>query len=237
MFSDSDPVADVPRLLTQLGSPVRVTCGVTVKIRFESKQDDLIAFSMYHHTNSPASRRQRWFMYAIIPALFCIFGGMSLLESVRRGIVDEVAFVIACCMYVIFATVASIAAYFLARWYWKLQFTRALRKLFAEGSNRNLFGWRELELANNRLLLKTELMDSSLDLRAIERIVTTDDYTFVYIASVSAYIIPMNLYPEDEYRKFVAELRAAWENYDGPKRVEEAPPKAVVEDRFAERPR
>jgi hypothetical protein len=61
-----------------------------MKIRFKSTQDDRIAFSMYHHANSPASRRQQWFTYAIIPGLFCFFGGISLLESVRRGIADEV---------------------------------------------------------------------------------------------------------------------------------------------------
>jgi hypothetical protein len=75
-----------------------------------------------------------------------------------------------------------------------------------------LLGWREMELVNNRLFVNTELLQSNLDLRAFEKIVSNGDYPFVYIASVSAYIIPMDGYAEEEFREFVADLREAWEN-------------------------
>jgi hypothetical protein len=71
-----------------------------------------------------------------------------------------------------------------------------------------------MELADNRLIVTTPLIHSIIDLRAIEKIVGTEEYTFVYIASTQAFVIPMNRYPEDEYRAFVAELREAWENID-----------------------
>ena len=75
-----------------------------------------------------------------------------------------------------------------------------------------MLGWREVELVDDRLVSKTELIDSSIDLRAIEKIAANKEYTFVYIASVNAITIPMTLYPEDEYRDFVAELREAWDH-------------------------
>ena len=47
----------------------------------------------------------------------------------------------------------------------------------------------------------------------------------------------MNLYPEDEYLEFVAELREAWENRDAPRPVEEpAPPRRQPDERIVERP-
>ena len=81
---------------------------------------------------------------------------------------------------------------------------RNVRRFLAEGSNRTLLGWRELALVHGRLILKSELVESSLDLRTIEKIVHGGNYTYVYISSITAYMIPMNLYPEDEYREFVA---------------------------------
>ena len=72
-----------------------------------------------------------------------------------------------------------------------------------------------------------------LDVRAIDKIVSDGDYTFVYIASIQAYVIPMNLYPEEEYRAFVAELREAWEHRD--EAAKEPPPgKAFADDRIVE---
>ena len=64
-----------------------------------------------------------------------------------------------------------------------------------------------------------------------------DNYTYVYIGSTSAYMIPMNLYPEDDYREFVDELREAWDNREAPRSIEETtkqnrPPDA----RIAEKP-
>jgi len=48
-----------------------------------------------------------------------------------------------------------------------------------------------------------------------------------------AYIIPMQLYPEEEYREFVAELRAAWENRGVPVPAEESP--RTVDERIIRR--
>jgi hypothetical protein len=98
------------------------------------------------------------------------------------------------------------------RWFLFYSMGRNTRKLLSEGSNRIMLGWRELELVNNRLVLTAELLQSSIDLRAIDKIVGNEDYTFVYIASVSAYIIPMNRSSEEEFREFVARLHEAWED-------------------------
>ena len=64
--------------------------------------------------------------------------------------------------------------------------------------------------------------------RAIEKIVGDGNYTFVYIASVSAYMIPMNRYPEDEYGEFVAELREAWDD-DTPKLAKRPVDEGIIE--------
>jgi hypothetical protein len=112
-----------------------------------------------------------------------------------------------------------------------------VRKFLAEGSNRTLVGWREMELVNGRLVVKTELFETVMDLRAIYKIVANDEFTFLYYSSITAYLIPMNLYPEDEYREFVAELREAWDNREAPRPSEEPEERARPSDaRIAEKP-
>ena len=115
----------------------------------------------------------------------------------------------------------SIPSYFFTRWRITASTLSSVRKLLAEGSNHSILGWRELELVNDRLRFTMELIEGSYDLRAIEKIVGNEHYTFVYVSSLQALIIPMTLYPEDEYRTFVAELRDAWEDRDAPPLAEE----------------
>ena len=95
-----------------------------------------------------------------------------------------------------------------------------------EGSNRAVLGRCDLPLWKPFGHEKREWMDSSVDLRAIQKIAQTDDYAFVYISSVNAIVIPLNRFPEDEYRDFVADLLEAWENRDAP-RPTEAPDERI----------
>jgi len=213
-----------------------------VKIRFETTIDDVIAFNRFHFAHSRTWRRQVWTQCLIGPAIFV---GLFLLIWMTRQIPDGVAagqmppdedlgF-----FYLLGAVIAiaSIIWVVVLRWYMNWTLGRNTRKFLAEGSNRVMFGWREMELVDNRLVLKTELVHSSLDLRAIEKIVGNEQYTYVYIAAAQAYMIPMDLYPEDEYRQFVAELREAWENRAAPRPVEEpdSSPRHA-DERIVERP-
>lgn len=182
-----------------------------MKIRFEITIDDIVAFNRFHFQNSPAFRRQVWTQMLMVPV---IIAGLYFLIYLNRDPFDDMGefpWIFAMAWVVI-----SLAWAVGIRWQIYQSLGKNTRKFLAEGSNRIILGWREMELTNRRLIIRTELTDSSFDLRAVEKIVHNEDYTFVYIASIQAYIIPMNLYPEDEYRAFAAELREAWENRDAP---------------------
>ncbi len=208
-----------------------------MKIRFESTIEDWVAFNRFHHANSPTTRRQWFQFFAMVPILLALAGLAGIWITFGAFREDPVICAILWAWAGAMGVGASIAWFFISRRYWASLLERNVRKLFAEGSNRSLLGWREMELVSGRLILKTELLHASMDLRAIERIASTDEYTYVYVASTSAYIIPMNLYPEDEYRQFVEDLRAAWENRGiAQPPVEEAPKRAQPDERIVERP-
>lgn len=186
-----------------------------MKIRFETTIDDVMAFNRFHMANSPTWRRQVWTQSLIIPGVFALLFFFLFFVSDVGQAINVVMWPTA-----IMLVIVSIGSVVFVRWFMSSSLDSNTRKFLAEGRNRIMFGWREMELVNNRLVLKTELMESSLDLRAIEKIVRDENYTFVYIASVSAYMIPMTLYPEDEYREFVAHLIEAWENREAPRPAE-----------------
>lgn len=185
-----------------------------MKIRFETTIEDVIAFQRFHYANSPAWRRQVWTQSLLLPVVLVVFLALIVLSIVLATRDDpgpNLLWVVPLFAFGIPFLVISIGWVFFIRWFLNRALGRNTRKFLAEGSNRIMFGWREMELVDGRLFVNTELVQTNLDLRAIEKIVSNGDYTFVYIASMSAYMIPMD-YPDEEFREFVAELREAWDN-------------------------
>ena len=202
-----------------------------MKIRFETKIDNIIAFNRFHFANSPAWRRQLWTQTLLMPV---VAGVLFLFAFVVLNPIDDADLFLR--FLGIFLLLLSIGWVFFIRRHLNGSLERNTRKYLSEGSNDSILGWREMELVNNRLIVNLKLIDSSYDLRAIERIVGDDQYTFVYIGAVQAFIIPMQLYPEDEYRQFVAELSEAWENREAPRPTEEAEPASQPDERIVEGP-
>ncbi len=205
-----------------------------MRIRFETTIEDLIAFNRFHVENSPSLRRQRLIFSLMIPAILAFVGIFTVLLNLEAIIDDPVPYLILATVFGMVGLPFAIGAYFLSRWNWTSNLERNVRKIYEEGNNRAVLGWREMELVNNRLILKMALIESSMDLRAIDKIVGDDKFTYVYISSNQAYMIPMDLYPEEEYHQFVSDLREAWERRDESRH--EKPPPTKRDERIAEGP-
>lgn len=203
-----------------------------MKIRFQTTIDDIVAFNRFHLANSPAFRRQVWVQTLIIPGIFVAL--LFLAYWNHEVFIDEEIFL---CMIGAPAFGVAIFFTFAMRWYIYWQLGRTTRRFLAEGANRIMLGWRELELRDNRLHLTAELLQSSIDLRAIEKIVGNEEYTFIYIASTSAYIIPMHRYAEEDVREFVADLLDAWDEREAPRHDDESSLPREADERIVERPR
>ena len=203
-----------------------------MKIRYETTMEHLLAFNRFHYANSPTWRRQRMLLAWIGPVGFFVMFGVYFSrvdpEILRADLFGSV-------LFPMLGLAFSFTWYYWVRARGLAQITSNVRKLLAEDSNRTLLGWREMELVGHRLIQHSDLIDTSIDLRAIIKIVRNEDYAFIYIASVSAYVIPMNLYPEQEYRTFVAELREAWENRERTRPEESHPPRRP-DERIVELP-
>jgi hypothetical protein len=200
-----------------------------VRIRFETTIEDIVAFNRFHYENSAVWRRQRLLFSLLLPVIFVIAIEMAFLAKIDEFADDPLLLSVAGQGSLLLCALVGVSGFYFMRARMSASVVANVRKLLAEGSNRSITGWREMELTNNRLVVRMELIDTSYDLRAIERIVSDEKYTFVYVSSIQAFMIPMTLYPEEEYRQFVAELLDAWEDRDVPRPIERSADERIVE--------
>ena len=115
-----------------------------VKIRFETTIDDVIKFNRFYIENSPTLRRQRMIFSLIVPAILLILAILIMFVNVDAIIEDMFRFFVQATALGILGLVFSIGWYFFSRWQWMNNIERNLRKLYAEGDNRAVLGWREI---------------------------------------------------------------------------------------------
>ena len=168
-----------------------------MRIEFETRAEDVVAFNRHHQDESPAVRRM-WrntlIMSAVLPLL--AMASIALTERTPWPLL----------LGVVASPVAALVVWLFLKWH----SARVTRQLLAEGSNKGLLGWRVMELEGDRLTVRSEYITSVMDLRVIDRITSTNDFTFVYISSLNALLIPRRDLEEDEYDDFVHALQRAW---------------------------
>ncbi len=81
------------------------------------------------------------------------------------------------------------------------------KKSLLEGKNKGFLCEHKLEITPECLIESTSSGEQKTKWDAVERIASIKDYTFVYIGSVMAHIIPEKAIIEGNYSKFVDELK------------------------------
>src|SRR5207244_8154648 len=111
------------------------------------------AFNRFHFAHSPTWRRQVWTQSLILPAIFLALlflmwmgrhDGLEHFPGEEGDAADPFLYCLAAG-----AAVLSVIWIFFIRWYLNSSLARNTCKFLAEGSNRVMFGWREMELVNN----------------------------------------------------------------------------------------
>jgi YcxB-like protein len=180
-----------------------------VRIRFENTIDDFVALARYHSDHSPAARRVRvratW-IFAI--AFLLLTAGLGIKISIyfeEQGIVGwyfALAAVSPMFLGILGAVIRMPGAF-------RRQAERQARQTYAEGNNKAVLGPRELQLDGNELVSRSTYAESRIRLEALERVVTDGAYTFIYLNSVTAYVIPHDSVLEGDPEKFAKAILSA----------------------------
>jgi hypothetical protein len=76
--------------------------------------------------------------------------------------------------------------------------------MIQEGQNKGIIGTHEITVTRDQIVERTEFGESRTNWQAIEKIVTTANYIFVYTTAISAHIIPKREFPDESvYEKFL----------------------------------
>jgi hypothetical protein len=161
-----------------------------MKIRYTNTIEDFVAFNWYHVRHSPTSRRSIALGTWGVPAAALFAGATS-------AVVEESP--LALLPTAVFALLWAVTFPLV----FPLGLKRQVRRMYRLGQNRGALGPRELELAGDRLVERTPYGEQSVLLPAVEKVVPTDNYTFIYISAVAAHVIPRDAVTEGDYSAFV----------------------------------
>lgn len=169
--------------------------GPAMKVRFERGIDDILAFNLYQRDHSRSVRRSsaqaRW----LVPAILA--GAAVLIGILTADVVTPM-----CVAIVLFVYIAVFPVWT------RYASEKIVRRLYAEGSVERAFGTCELELADEGIIERTVFSQRYTAWPGIERVVSTEDHTFIYLNAAEAHILPWRAVTEGNYEAFVSALNA-----------------------------
>lgn len=165
-----------------------------MEIEYYVGEHDLVAFSVYHTNRSPSLRRQQRVAQLIVGLVWLGIGTLQLLS--REVFWAAVAFLIGILFIVLWPSLR------------KRSHRNSATKLYREDSNRSSLGKQRLRIEDDVLVEITEYQETWTKWAGIEKIESTDSYTFIYTGSVMGIVIPKESVTSGDYDEFVDALRS-----------------------------
>jgi hypothetical protein len=155
--------------------------------------DHLMAFGRYIYDTSKTIRRSRRRGQIVAGSLYVWFGALYFVE-VPLGTI------------LLWYLVATAYLLFVSYWH-KRSYLKNLTKMYRETENKSFFCEHYLTITDAGIVAKDESSESTIFWSGIERVVNQVDFTFVFLGSVQAIVIPKVGVLEGDYEVFVAELK------------------------------
>jgi Ca2+/Na+ antiporter len=165
-----------------------------LKIKYTVDISDIVAFNQFHLDTSPLVRKQRIKMLIFVAVVYASIA--FFMATGKHSIYNMSVFVI-------------VYACFL---FWYLRFGRKvslkrIKQIYASGKNTGTFGEHELELLPDGIREVTSVNEHITKFSGIEKVEATETHVFVFLGSLSAYVIPKSKISEGCLDAFVTALR------------------------------
>jgi hypothetical protein len=174
-----------------------------MRIVYSVELDDVVTFQTFNADRSPTIRkfRRKVFVSAVIVGTLCFAGIVRLL-----GDTSIVPWVCGAVGAIAIVTWYALSPRSVRSKFWNRSQERIVRKMYAVAQNPATFGAREIELDDDGLAARSTVTESTILWRAIERIKSTDQHTFIYVGPGNAIVIPRRTVKAGDYDEFVDEL-------------------------------
>ncbi len=158
--------------------------------------DDFVAFWEYMYATSPTIRRQLRVLQAI-GVIFLIVASCAWFADFSAR--DAIAAQFTAVVFTIFVTILH-----------KRTFIKSNRKILAEGENKSLLSEQSMTLSDDGIVAASSVSDGTVKWAGIERLVTTESHTFIFVAAINAIVISRDAIIDGDYDSFVAELQSRY---------------------------
>ena len=154
---------------------------------FDLTRQDYIEFNIFHIFNSKSNLRTMWFV-RISTLLLCL-----VIPFIFRIIVpSQTAFLIT---LVVLSALGIIEFINFPKQY-KKRLSKSVNKMLDEGNNDNFLGTRTLTLSDQGIVKVIKDGTTTNLWSSVERLAVTDNYIFIYVSSIMAYIIPSRIFSD-----------------------------------------
>lgn len=164
-----------------------------MKINYNLNKDDYVNFNIYHSQHSDSIKKNLKTQRFITPLIFFIF---PFIAKVNTGI----SFFY---WLSIFAVIYILWTIYYPKYYFHTV-KKGVGRMIEEGKNHDLLGPKTIELREDDIFSSGENSESKVKWHSAERYIETDQYIFIYISAMEAYIIPKRDFEsEDQKESFI----------------------------------
>ncbi|MDV6235681.1 YcxB family protein [Leptospira ellisii] len=168
-----------------------------MKLTFTLNEQDIVNFNVYHFRNSKFTTKRRVLLRFLIPIWV-----VAVFLFLNRERLDATSFLWNSPLFLfgVLWFLFSDKLYF-----WRLK--NNVKSLLREGRNNGMIGIQNLELSGDTLVVENESGVFRHSLKAIDRVEEGDGYLFLYVTSLSAIPIPLNVFQDAEKDRFIGKIR------------------------------
>ncbi|MCG6168814.1 YcxB family protein [Leptospira sp. FAT2] len=168
-----------------------------MKLSFPLNEQDIINFNVYHFRNSKFTQRRLLLLRWLIP-----IWAIAVFFFLNREHLDLISILWNSPLFAI-----GILWFLFADkiYYWRLK--NNVKNLLKEGRNNGMIGVQNLELTDDAILTENDSGSFRYSLEKIHRCEEGDGYLFLYVTSLSALIIPTNVFQNSDKDVFLQKVR------------------------------
>lgn len=165
-----------------------------MEIKYELTKDDIIDFNLYHSENSKTIKRSLNIQRYIISVIF-VFAAIVMSSYLDIPYSFTIPF---------FLVVSLIWIFYYPKFF-KWLIKRNVSKMLDEGKNKAIIGEQRLSISNEGIIAISEAGEMKSNWSLVEKIGKTKKNIYIYISSISAYIIPIKAFNnEEEVNNFIS---------------------------------
>jgi hypothetical protein len=166
-----------------------------MRIAYDVRLEDALAFSRHHYDHSPLIRRPVFVRRVVFTVLgICFAAAGFFVSDVWYSFLSwEVG------------AILILGGLVFGPWCWRWQYMRQMKSIYRGGKNAGMLGPKVLEIAGDDLVATNVAGQSRTNISALERIESDDDYAYIYVSAIHAHVVPF-VSTEGDLAAFVALL-------------------------------